>query len=325
MRKVVLKKDDNSLEITETTRLSSKRKGDADKSVTSPSRKQRASHEQHKVRGRRTASKRKPREKHRAIYYAMKYGWTHSDATTYVERYFDDLDLYGTKSRLVSYVEGRPMFSYTMYSFYLAMDLICLIRTQLEKIKNPRERAKMKVFLYKNLRKVQRPFYYANETRRRHLLSQERRKVKRRTTLAAEPSPEEIEEAYIHRNDSKESMIRLGGLLQDLECYVDNCLVFNEDGNIIRRNGGIKGWLRLNLPELVPHYKNLMRYKAMAIKLRQATKTHDPIPTSRLLVEPHHDVVKEILALPKVAFSLIITVLNRHVLPQHVFEDPLPT
>ncbi len=268
---------------------------------------------------------RKERKTHPARYYAYKYGWTHSDATTYVGKYLDYIDLYGTRSLTQAAVYNRPMFSYIAFSFYLAMDIIRLIRNELEKIQNPQDRSKMKVFLYKNLRKVQRPFYYANETKRRHLLSLERRKVKRRSTLAKEPSPEEINEAYIHRNDSKENMIRLGGLLQDLECYVDNCLVFDERGNIIKRNAGIKGWLRMHLPDLVPHYKNLMRFKAMAVKLRQATKTQDPIPTSHLLSEPYHEVVKEILALPKTTFSSIITLLKRHLLPEHVFEDPLPT
>ncbi len=272
----------------------------------------------------RTRSSGKARKTHSARYYAYKYGWTKSDATTYVGKYLDYIDLYGTRSYTEAAVYNRPMFNHITFSFCLAMDIICIIRTELGKIKDPKERAKMKVFLYKNLRKVQRPFYYANEAKRRHLFAGERRKVKHRSTLAAEPSPREIEEAYIHRNDSKESMIRLGGLLHDLECYVDNYLVFDEKGNIIRRNGGIKGWLRMNLPDLVPHYKNLMRYKAMAIKLRQATGTRDPIPTSRLLSKPHHEVMKEILALPKVAFSSIITVINRHILPEHIFEDPLP-
>ena len=44
-------------------------------------------------------------------------------------------------------------------------------------------------------------------------------------------------------------MVRLGGMLQDLECYVDNCLRFDESGEVVGRNGGIKGWLGEKLPE----------------------------------------------------------------------------
>ena len=58
-------------------------------------------------------------------------------------------------------------------------------------------------------------------------------------------------------------------MLHDLECYVDNCLRFDESGDVVGRNGGIRGWIKENLPELSPKYKTLMRYKAMAIRLRQ--------------------------------------------------------
>ncbi len=97
------------------------------------------------------------------------------------------------------------------------------------------------------------------------------------------PTVEDIRAAWAARKESKARMILLGGMLHDLECYVDRRLFFDAAGNIVRRAGGIRGWLRENLPEVAPHYKTLMRYKAMAIKLRQATGLHDPIPTSALL------------------------------------------
>ena len=86
--------------------------------------------------------------------------------------------------------------------------------------------------------------------------------------------PDEVLAAWNARKDSREAMIRLGGILQDLEFYVDNCLKFGESGEVVGRNGGIKGWLFDNLPELLPKYKTLMRCKAMAVRLRQATDTN---------------------------------------------------
>jgi hypothetical protein len=108
--------------------------------------------------------------------------------------------------------------------------------------------------------------------------------------------------------------------MQDLECYVDNCLKIDETGKVVGRNGGIRGWLKENLPDLFPKYKTLMRYKAMAIKLRQATGTKDPVPTQRLLRKPYHKVVDEILSSEKETFATVIDVLERHLSPQRVLD-----
>ena len=50
-------------------------------------------------------------------------------------------------------------------------------------------------------------------------------------------------------------MIRLGGMIHDLECYVDYYLKIDENGKVIGRNRGIRGWLRDNMPELSPKIK----------------------------------------------------------------------
>ena len=121
-------------------------------------------------------------------------------------------------------------------------------------------------------------------------------------------------------------MIRLGGMLHDLECYVDNCLRFDESGEVVGRNGGIRGWLKENLPELSPKYKTLMRYKAMAIRLRQATGTKDPTPTSALLDKtPRHAVVKEILSSPEPVFDRVFKKLDHILSPETVLlDEPRP-
>ena len=111
-------------------------------------------------------------------------------------------------------------------------------------------------------------------------------------------------------------------MLHDLECYVDNCLRFDESGDVVGRNGGIRGWLKENLPELSPKYKTLMRYKAMAIRLRQATDTKDPTPTSSLLDEtPRHAVVDEILSNTEPVFDRVFKKLDHILSPETVLLD----
>ena len=149
----------------------------------------------------------------------------------------------------------------------------------MRKIADPVERERAKRELMRDLRAVRRPFYYTRETERRRRLAAERRKINRRYTTAPAPSAADIMAAWDARKESREAMVRLGGMLHDLECYVDNCLRFDEAGNVVGRNGGIRGWLKENLPDLFPKYKTLMRYKAMAVRLRQATDTKDPTPS----------------------------------------------
>jgi hypothetical protein len=202
------------------------------------------------------------------------------------------------------------------------VDVGVAMRDELSKFADPVERDRMKRELMRDLRRLRRPFYYARETERRRELATARRKVMRRTTSAPMPTPEEILAAWNARKESREAMVRLGGMLQDLECYVDNCLRFGESGEVVGRNGGIRGWLFDKLPELLPKYKTLMRYKAMAMRLRQATGTRDPKPTSALLDEtPRHEVVAAILADPDPVFSRVFAALEHTLSPDAVFLD----
>ena len=128
-----------------------------------------------------------------------------------------------------------------------------------------------------------RPRYYAAENERRRALAAERRKIRARTTTNACPKSKAILEAWNHRKDSHEAAIRFGSLLEDLECYLDNSLRRNEDGVIIGRNPGIKGWLFENIPEISGHYTTAMRYKAAAKKLKQVVEFADPTPADVVL------------------------------------------
>ena len=222
---------------------------------------------------------------HSAYWYAKNCGWTRSDRASHVERLLDEVrrDLKFGGGRVDGNLSCDPLGFGVCLAVCTAMDIGVAMRETARALADPAERDRMRRELLRDLRAVRRPFYYARETARRRALAAERRKITRRTTLAPEPTPAAVLAAWGRRKDSKEDMIRLGGMLHDLECYVDNALRFDANGDVVGRNGGIRGWLKENLPELFPKYKTLMRYKAMAIRLRQATGTKDPTPTSALL------------------------------------------
>ncbi len=222
---------------------------------------------------------------HSAYWYAKNCGWTRSDRASHVERLLDEVrrDLKFGGGRVDGNLSCDPLGFGVCLAVCTAMDIGAAMRETARALADPAERDRMRRELLRDLRAVRRPFYYARETARRRALAAERRKITRRTTLAPEPTPADVLAAWGRRKDSKEDMIRLGGMLHDLECYVDNALRFDANGDVVGRNGGIRGWLKENLPELFPKYKTLMRYKAMAIRLRQATGTKDPTPTSALL------------------------------------------
>ena len=135
-------------------------------------------------------------------------------------------------------------------------------------------------------RRACRARYYVRDNARRRALAAERRRITHRTTANPCPTPEDLRAAFAVRGTSHEARIRLGSLLEDLECYVDNCLRFGPDGEILGRNGGVKAWLREHAPELSGRYKTLMRYKALARRLRQAAGIADPVPASAVFDGP---------------------------------------
>jgi hypothetical protein len=135
------------------------------------------------------------------------------------------------------------------------------------------------------------------------------------------PTPDELLKAWNERKSSREAMIILGGMMHDLECYVDNCLRFDDAGNVVGRNGGIRGWIAENVPELMPKYKTLMRYKALAVRIRQATETKDPKPTSKLLVKPLHKAVATILAAEEPVFAHVFMTVEHMLSPATVMLD----
>lgn len=265
--------------------------------------------------------------RHSAYWYAKRNGWSYSEGRTHVERFVDgvarDLRLGG--GRVNGCLSCDPAGFVLGLSACLALDIGCAVRETARTLADPAGRDRVRRELLRDLRAVRRPLYYARETARRRALAAERRRVARRSTLAPEPTPEALLAAWGRRKGAKEDMVRLGGMLQDLACFVDSSLRFDGDGNVVGRNGGIRGWLRENLPELAGKYKTLMRYKAMAVRLRQATGTLDPQPTESLLAPPpeaRHEVVRAVLSDARASFASVEDVLGRWLDPERVFLDP---
>jgi len=259
---------------------------------------------------------------HSAYWYAKKNGWTYSEKMTYTGQYLDILGCSDPKRcpKLFGSAVGVGVNPLLLGTF-VAMDIGVAVRDGLRKLADPVERDRMKRELMRDLRQIRRPFYYARETERRRRLAEERRKINRRTTTAPMPTPADVLAAWNARKESREAMVRLGGLLQDLECYVDNRLRIDSHGNIVSRGGGIRGWLKACLPELSPKYKTLMRYKALAVRLRQVTCTKDPTPTSKILEEPREETVAKLLADATPIFSVFISELDYLISPETVFLD----
>ena len=261
--------------------------------------------------------------RHSAYWYAAHGGWTASEEASYAGAYLD-LHTYRPGGCQARAKEIDTTFNPLLLGVFLFVDVGLALRDTLAKVSDPAERARMAGELRRAARILRRPVYYARETERRRALAEERRKIRRRTTFSPMPTPGQVLAAWAARKTSKEAAIRLGGMLQDLECYVDNRLMIDEAARIRGRHGGIRGWLRSNLPELAPKYKTLMRYKAMAIRLRQATGTRDPVPTERLLEEvPKKGLVAEILADPRTSFESIWETLERQLAPGRAADASL--
>lgn len=272
---------------------------------------------------------------HCAYWYAYHGGYTHSEEKSYAARY---LDVHSYRPRMRERADGEwnsrdwfewrnadkcldSTFNPVLLGVTIAMDIGVAMREVVQKFTDPEKREQMKAELRRDLRIIRRPFYYARETKRRRELAAARRKITRRRTTAPMPTPEEILAAWNARKESKEAMIRLGGMLHDLACYVDSTLRFDEGGNVVGRNGGIRGWIDEHLPELSPKYKTLMRYKAMAIKLRQATGTEDPVPSEKLLKKPRQEVVETLLKDVRTTFSSLEEGIGFLLSPETVFAE----
>ena len=102
--------------------------------------------------------------------------------------------------------------------------------------------------------------------------------ITRKSSVDVPPTPKELRRAWeaARGRGSLAAKLLAGTLLSNLEPAVDQSYLRSEDGTIVGRRPGLKGWLRGYCPDLVPHYKALMSYKALADKLRVALGIEEP-------------------------------------------------
>ena len=169
------------------------------------------------------------------------WGW---DGRSRLERHRDDQAILGAVEFIVIF----------FWKFLLVAGLVALAGLFLAK-------------LLQNLR---------NEIETRGEASRQALRLGRRSSVHEPPTPERLSEAWTASRNSLEGKLLLGSLLSDIEPVVDRSYIRSEDGTIVGRRPGIKGWLSWNCPDLLPHYKALMAYKALADKVRLALGIADP-------------------------------------------------
>ena len=112
--------------------------------------------------------------------------------------------------------------------------------------------------------------------------------IRRLCVFSAKPAPtgDEVREQFekARGRGKVEEKIRLGSMLLDAEATTDSSLIRDGDGEIVGRNGGLRGWIFENCPDLLPHYAALTGYRRLAWEARDAEDLFDPVPAELLLV-----------------------------------------
>lgn len=109
-------------------------------------------------------------------------------------------------------------------------------------------------------------------------------RIQRKTSVDPPPTPEAVRAAWAAARRSLEGKLLAGTLLSSLEPVVDQSYIREEDGTIVGRRAGIKGWLAANCPDMLPHYKALMSYKALSDKLCITLGINEP-DTIRCIID----------------------------------------
>ena len=109
------------------------------------------------------------------------------------------------------------------------------------------------------------------------------------------PTGDEVREQFekARGRGKVEEKIRLGSMLLDAEAMTDSSLIRDEDGEIVGRNGGLRGWIFDNCPDLLPHYAALTGYRRLAWEARDAEDLFDPVP-AELLLAPDPEVERKV-------------------------------
>ncbi len=119
--------------------------------------------------------------------------------------------------------------------------------------------------------------YGASRAVRRQLLKS------RKASTRLPPTPEALEAAWAKSRRSLEWKLRLGSMLEDLEPAVDQSYIRDDEGAIVGREAGIRGWLWDHCREVSDHYKTAMGYKALAHRFRLAIDLPEPFTMEDVL------------------------------------------
>jgi hypothetical protein len=105
-------------------------------------------------------------------------------------------------------------------------------------------------------------------------------------SLKEAPTGDAVREQYekARGRGRVEEKIKLGSMLLDAEATTDSSLIRDEDGEIVGRNAGLRGWIIDNCPDLLPHYAALTGYRRLAWETRESEDIFDPVPVELLLV-----------------------------------------
>jgi len=125
---------------------------------------------------------------------------------------------------------------------------------------------------------VRRRIYNGNRNRKYAEGRRGRRNMAWRTVGARDwraaplPVPEGFAEGVCRQwdrvRDSTVEVVRFGELMVELEGYVDSSYIFNEEGDVVGRHPGIKGFLAAHCPHI--GYGVAIRYRLLAMKARVA-------------------------------------------------------
>ena len=118
---------------------------------------------------------------------------------------------------------------------------------------------------------------HASRATRRRLSRQ------RKISTRAAPTPEALAAAWAKSRKSLEWRLRLGSMLENLEPVVDQSYIRDEDGVIVGREPGIRGWLFDHCQVVSKHYKTAMGYKALAHRFRLAIGLPEPFTLEDVL------------------------------------------
>ena len=115
-----------------------------------------------------------------------------------------------------------------------------------------------------------------------HAVRRQLRKTRKSSTRKP-PTPEALETAWAKSRRSLEWKLRLGSMLEDLEPSVDQSYIRDDDGAVVGREPGIRGWLMEHCVEVFDHYKTAMGYKALAHRFRLAIDLPEPFTLEDVL------------------------------------------